>query len=223
MPRWRRAAYAVALGLACATAAQAEPKSEPRRSRTADAIDKVQRVYDAVKTFDATFLQRYQIRAYNRREASRGVVIFAKPGKMSFRYQNGNRVVSDGKTLRVYEAGNRQLYEQPIAKSGYSGTLAFLFGGANLRRSFSLTLRDGAPYGFSHGFVLEGTPKRPTPAYRFIRFYVDAKSYQVRRVLLIDAQGNRNRFDFGSARVNEKVSPAEFRFVVPAGTTRLRP
>ena len=39
--------------------------------------------------------------------SDKGQVIFQKPGKMSWRYtNNGNRVVSDGKIIKVYEAEN---------------------------------------------------------------------------------------------------------------------
>jgi outer membrane lipoprotein carrier protein len=52
--------------------------------------------------------------------------------------------------------------------------------------------------------------------------YVDAATAQVRRVLLVDAQGNRNRFDFSSPTVNTKVEPTEFTFAPPSGTQIIR-
>ena len=60
---------------------------------------------------------------------------------------------------------------------------------------------------FPGGYVLVGTPKQPTPAYSKVLFYVDTATSQVRRVMVIDGQGNRNRFDFVSPRVNEPVAP----------------
>ena len=54
---------------------------------------------------------------------------------MSWRYtNNGNRVVSDGKIIRVYEAENKQMYEQPIDKSQYPAALAFLVGTGSLKQ-----------------------------------------------------------------------------------------
>ncbi len=58
---------------------------------------------------------------------------------------------------------------------------------------------------FEGGYVLEGVPKEPTPAYQKMLLYVDGETYQVRRVLLLDAQGNRNRFDFSTPSINDKV------------------
>jgi len=53
--------------------------------------------------------------------------------------------------------------------------------------------------------------------------FVDAATYQVRRVLLLDAQGNKNRFDFSGTEVNLKTPPGEFAFTPPKGTQVVRP
>jgi outer membrane lipoprotein carrier protein len=192
---------------------------------SADAIaDRVQAFYDKTQTFQAEFTQRYTIKAYNRTKDSRGKVVFEKPGKMSWRYAtNSNRVVADGKTLRVYEDENKQMYEQPMDQSQYPAALAFLIGGGNVKKSFVLSKLDAAKANFAGGFVLVGEPRDPTPAYQKILLYVDAKTSQVRRVMLIDAQGNRNRFDFENPIVNKKPQADEFKFVPPKGTKVVRP
>jgi outer membrane lipoprotein carrier protein len=41
--------------------------------------------------------------------------------------------------------------------------------------------------------------------------------------MLIDAQDNRNRFDFTNPTVNEKTAPDEFKFVPPKGTRVIKP
>src|SRR5688572_28657905 len=95
---------------------------------TSEAIaERVQSFYDGAKTFQAQFSQRYTIFAYNKKKESQGRVAFVKPGKMSWRYSsNGNRVVSDGRLLKVYEADNKQLYEQEVGKSAYPAALSLL-------------------------------------------------------------------------------------------------
>ncbi len=40
----------------------------------------------------------------------------------------------------------------------------------------------------------------------------------MRRVLIIDAQGNRNRFDFMNIDVNSKIADGEFELTPPPGT-----
>lgn len=196
----------------------------PATGLSADEIaDRVQQFYDKTKTFRAGFKQRYQALAYNKTKESTGSVIFEKPGKMSWRYtNNGNRVVSDGKIIRIYEKENRQMYEQPLEKSQYPAALSFLIGGASLRQTFKLTKADKS-VPFEGGYVLIGDPKEATPAYQKVVLYVDGATYQVRRVILMDAQRNKNRFDFLAPEVNLKPPAGEFTFAPPAGTQIIRP
>lgn len=186
---------------------------------------RVQQFYDATKTFKATFTQTYTIKVQNVQKVSTGKVTFEKPGKMSWLYDapNGNRVVSDGTTIKVYEKENEQMYETPVKGSQYPAALAFLMGQGQLTKDFSLRLLDPAQMKFEGGYVLEGTPKAATPAYQKVLLYVDAQTNQVRRALILDAQGNRNRFDFSAPVVNQPVPKSEFEFTPPAGTRIIKP
>lgn len=193
---------------------------------TADELGlRVQKFYDSTKTFRATFKQTYTIKVQNVQKVSTGKVVFEKPGKMSFTYDapNGNRVVSDGTTIKVYEKENEQMYEVPVAKSQYPAALAFLMGKGQLTKDFALRVLDPAQMKFEGGYVLEGTPKEATPAYQKMLLYIDAQTNQVRRVLILDAQGNRNRFDFESPAVNQPVQKGEFDFAPPPGTKIIKP
>jgi outer membrane lipoprotein carrier protein len=186
--------------------------------------ERVQSFYDGAKTFQAQFSQHYTIFAYNKKKESQGHVAFVKPGKMSWRYtSNGNRVVSDGKVLKVYEAENKQLYEQDMTKSAYPAALSFLLGEGKLSASFTLKKLSAQTAHFKGGYVLVAIPKDPTPSYQKMLLYVDGKTFQVRRVLMIDAQKNRNVFDFSDPRVNEKIPASEFAFNAPPGTQVVKP
>lgn len=189
-----------------------------------EVADSVQRFYDKTTTFSATFKQRYTVKAFSMVKDSQGRVVFQKPGKMSWRYtNNSDRVVSDGNVIKVYESENKQMYEQTMGKSQYPAALAFLVGGGNLRKSFQLKKLDPKDLGFVGGYVLLAVPHEKTPAYQKMLVYVDGKTFQVRRVLLLDAQGNRNRFDFIGPVVNKPPAPGEFRFAPPPGTRVIRP
>jgi outer membrane lipoprotein carrier protein len=186
--------------------------------------DHIQAFYDKTKTFKAKFKQVYTAKAYAKTKEGVGSVILEKPGKMSWRYDNnGNRIVSDGKIIRVYEKENQQMYEQPLDKSPYPAALAFLVGTGSLKQSFKLTKMDPRQANFEGGLVLVAEPREATPAYQKMVLYVDAATFQVRRVLLLDAQGNKNRFDFTSTEVNKAPPPGEFAFTPPKGTQVVRP
>jgi len=191
------------------------------------AVSKVQSFYEKTTSFKASFNQEFFVKAYNQRKNSRGKVTFAKPGKMEWVYDEpkDNKVVSDGATLRVYEASNKQMFETPVDKNQqqYAVALSFLTGQGKLTDHFTFEVAGGDKMGFPGGYVLVGTPKVPQPAYTKVFFYVDAASSQVRRVMVLDGQGNRNRFDFENPRINEPVTETQFKFTPPAGTTVVKP
>jgi outer membrane lipoprotein carrier protein len=222
---------ALAIAAAASFVAPARPadaQSQPaaHAGPTADEIvGRVQAFYNQTKTFQAGFKQEYTIKMHDQKRTSEGRVVFEKPGKMSWTYRepNGNRVVSDGKTLKVYEEQNHQMFEQPVDKSYYPAALSFLMGQGKLTESFELSLVPQAQLKYENGYVLEGKPKDATPAYQRVFLFVDAATAQVRRVTIVDAQSNRNTFTFDKPVVNMKVPPAEFAFEPPPGTQVIRP
>jgi outer membrane lipoprotein carrier protein len=229
----RRNFTLLALGAALTTvgpgAAQPSPGAPPSSAAPASIsaqqiARRVQSFYDQARTYRADFKQRFTIWAHNRTKDSSGSVVFAKPGKMHWKYSsNGNVVVSDGKEIKIYEPDNKQMYLQKVNSTQYPAALAFLMGQGKLTEAFTLKKLNAKDLKFPGGYVLLGTPKNPTPAYQKILFYIDAKTFQVRRVLLIDAQKNRNRFDFSKARVNEAVKKGAFTFQPPPGTNVIKP
>ena len=203
--------------------AQAPAQAAPPDAPTV--VANVQAFYDKTNTFSADFAQMYVVKAYNTTKTSAGHVVFLKPGKMDWVYSDpaGNRIVSDGVQLRVYEAANKQMYQQNVTQSQYPAALAFLTGSGKLATLFNFQLLPGAQMQFPGGYVLVGDPVQPTPAYTKVLFYVDGATWQVRRVLILDGQGNRNRFDFTGAVINQPVPPTQFVFTPPPGTTIVTP
>src|SRR5690242_18017679 len=116
------AALALALPLAghegAAEAQQAQPAPA---AQTAALVTKVQNFYDKTTSFSSGFTQEYFVKSHNLKKESKGDVVFSKPGKMDWQYANpaGNRVVSDGQILKVYEAANKQMFEQQVNASQY--------------------------------------------------------------------------------------------------------
>lgn len=223
--------FALAALLACAVPmiasdgnAQAAATALPA-AQAQTVLTKVQNFYDKTTSFSSDFTQEFFVKSHNLKKQSKGKVTFAKPGKMHWEYSEprDNRVVSDGAVLKVYEAANKQMFEQNVDKSQYPAALSFLVGGGKLGDTFNFELYEGAAMNFANGQVLVGTPKTPSPAYQKVLFYVDGATSQVRRVLIVDGQGNRNRFDFENPKVNEAISADRFKFVPPAGTQVIKP
>jgi outer membrane lipoprotein carrier protein len=186
----------------------------------ANVAARVQAFYEQSGTFEADFNQEYTVKQYGEKKLANGHVTFKKPGKMYWMFEApaGNRVVSDGKTIKVYEAANKQMYEQDANATYYPAALSFLTGQGKLSDAFDFQLFDGEQMSFPGGWVLVGTPKTPVPAYQKVFFYVDKQTSQVRRVLILDGQGNHNRFDFNKPVVNGKVDDSRFIYSPPPGT-----
>ncbi|MGK3986138.1 outer membrane lipoprotein carrier protein LolA [Sorangium sp. So ce136] len=206
---------------ASATGAGAVP---PAEAGSAEAIAaEVDTIFVGKKTYFARFKQEHTQKISGAVKKQSGTISVEKPDKISFRYDppSQNRIVSDGVSLKVYVAEDRQMFVTPVQNSEYPGALSFLMG-HGLRPSFTFTFNEKAK--FEGGPVLVGKPRTPTPHYDLVMFYIDkallAKKDPgvVRRVLIVDAQGNRNRFDFENASQPASIEPAEFQFTAPPGT-----
>ncbi|WP_437852056.1 LolA family protein [Sorangium sp. So ce363] len=202
----------------------APPAVPPAEAGSADAVAaEVDAIFVGKKTYSARFKQEHTQKVSGAVKKQSGALSVQKPDRISFRYDppNQNRIVSDGVSLKVYVAEDRQMFVTPVQNSEYPGALSFLMG-HGLRPSFTFTFNEKAK--FEGGPVLVGKPRAPTPHYEFVMFYIDkallAKKDPgvVRRVLIVDAQGNRNRFDFENASQPASIDPAEFQFTAPPGT-----
>ena len=215
----------LALGLALVGASLSAHDAKADTKVSADSIAaRVQTFYDSTRTYQARFKQDYYIQAYNRWKHSNGNVVFQRPGRMSWKYDapNGNRVVSDGQLLKVYEKDKSQMVEQPLGASQYPAVLSFLVGKGDLREMFNLKRLDEKRMKFEGGYVLEGQPKKANAAYTKVIMYIDAETAQVRRMLVLDAQRNRNMFTFSSPSVNLTLPANSFSFNPPKGTQIVR-
>lgn len=199
-------------------------------------VQLVQAFYDQTKTLEAEFEQTRYTRLYDRYDRARGKVVFKKPGMMRWDYAepNGQVFVSDGKKLLIYqppEEGekNGQLIERALEEDQLPSAFSFLTGTGDLEQDFEVRLLDHGDERFQDGYVLQLIPRKPTPNYEQLVFYVRTMSDGgkragvVQRVLIIDAAGNRNRFDFSNIKFNREVPDKRFSYRPPRGTQRVTP
>lgn len=193
----------------------------------------VQAFYNQTNGVRTSFHQTYFNKLYDRYDRSRGVVTFKKPGKMRWEYNrpNGKIIAADGSHLTVYtpgDAGERgQCFRQQMSEHQLPQAFSFLTGSGRLEEDFSFRLLDPARQGYTEGYVLELTPREPSPHYERILFYVLRQNGRpagvVRRVLIVDAAGNRNRFDFSDMQWNPATTASSFRFSPPSGVRCVTP
>jgi len=167
----------------------------------------------------ADFTQRYTAVAYNTTKTSKGRVVIASGGRTDWEYTvpPNNRVVSNASGVCAYEAANNAVYRQSTSMSPYGLLPALLTGQMNASLSFTLERL------VSWGYVVLARPSSPSPMLRSAALFIDATSFQVRRVLLIDPQSNRNLFELTNIQQNAPLVPRQFLIQLSPNTTFLGP
>jgi outer membrane lipoprotein carrier protein len=101
--------------------------------------------------------------------------------------------------------------------------LAFLKGRPRLERHFKIRRIRHARLRAAKIYVLEATPYEAAPTLQKMVLSIDAESYRVKRVLILDAHGNRNRFAFSDVKLGASVPRGTFSTRTPPGTRVVRP
>ena len=192
----------------------------------------VQTFYEQTRDVSADFQQTYVNKLYDRTDRSRGHVVFKKPGKMRWDYAkpNGKVISASSGKLVVYEPGDEptdkgQVLQQNFAQAELPQAMSFLLGTGKLADDFDAKLLDATREGFPNGQVLELRPKQASPHFDRLLFFVETAAAVrglVRRLVIIDASGNRNRFDFSGLKFNSGVAEGTFDYVPPADARRVQ-
>lgn len=220
-----------AQGTPTAPAAKAPTPAPAAADPARTALASVQTFYDQTRDVSADFFQTYVNKLYDRTDKSRGHVVFKKPGKMRWDYAkpNGKVIVAGNGKLLVYEPGEEptdkgQVLEQNFAQADLPQAMSFLLGTGKLSDDFDAKLLDAAREGFANGQVLELRPKKPNPHFDRLLFYVESSSALrglVRRIVIVDASGNRNRFDFSAFKFNSGTPESTFEWRPPADARKV--
>jgi outer membrane lipoprotein carrier protein len=231
---WKVAAIGLCFSLFAAIGLANAQQSDPLDATAI--VTLVQTFYDQTKTLQADFEQTRYTRLYDRYDRAKGRVVFKKPGMMRWDYAkpNGQVFVSNGKKLLIYqppEEGEKrgQLIERALDEDQLPSAFSFLTGGGVLNKDFEVRLLEHSNESFKDGYVLQLIPRKQTPNYEQLVFYVRAlttdgkRAGVVQRVLIIDSAGNRNRFDFSKMEFNRDVSDRRFDYRPPKGTERVTP
>lgn len=182
-------------------------------------VDAMQRYYNDVKAYSASFEQVYTEITGVQTEKAVGTVWFMKPGMMRWDYDKPEEkyMISDGETFWVWEPHVQQYCKQALGASQLPTALTFLSGQGDIRKEFNVSLKPSKAAGEQR---LKLTPQRPSSSYAEVEFVVDAATSQVKRALITDALGNVNSLTFRDPAVNDAIGdadPAHFTFTPPAG------
>jgi outer membrane lipoprotein carrier protein len=149
-------------------------------------------------------------------EEARGEVVFAKPGRMRWSYESPepSLVVSDGRTLWIFDPTAREVQVLPVDQGFLSGAaIQFLLGQGRILDSFAVDSPD-CKADPAHLVLVP----REAATYERLELRVDRASGEIRETEVLDLFGNRTRVAFDGVRTNTGPSSATFHFEPPPGT-----
>lgn len=211
----RRSAFLLAwlAGIAAASAAGADG------SCAAAVTERVQRRYDRIQDLHARFEQRTDRASLGGAPAdallATGEVVFAKPGRMRWRYETPepSLVVSDGKVLWIHDEKAREVQKLALGEGFASAAgVQFLLGDGKLADEFEITARDCE----AATVTLLLAPKAETQ-YERLELGVARESGAVVATTVVDLFGNRTAVAFRDVRENAGAASDLFEFEPPAG------
>jgi len=193
----------------------APPKPAAPADCAAQMTARVQARYDRMRDLEARFTQRTISQLSPAGDVSTGRVALAKPGKMRWSYEapEPSLVVSDGRTLWIYDAVAREAQKLAVGEQFMSGAaFQFLLGDGRIADSFTVRAADcGAAR-----VKLVLTPKGDA-TYEHLELVVDAASAEAQGPSVVDLFGNRTEVEFSEIRYDRAPGASVFQFTPEPG------
>ena len=185
-----------------------------------DLAQSIQRHYDSIEDFSASFTHSYQGGVLLNKITERGRLLVKKPGKMRWEYTAPEEklFVSDGIRMYSYVPQDKQVIIMAVPRDeGATIPVLFLAGRGNLTRDFTPSLVQ-APEGFPGDVrALKLVPKSAQLDYDWLILVVDPRRLDLRGLVATDAQGGTSSFSFADLKENVGLTDKEFRFEIPRG------
>jgi outer membrane lipoprotein carrier protein len=196
------------------------PEGEPAADCARDAAALVQDRYESLRALRARFTQITHHAAFGAQPGpeatpARGRAEFAKPGRMRFEYEapEPSVVVSDGKTLWIYDPGAKEVQVLGVERGFLSAAaIQFLLGEGKLLETFEVR---AAACG-AERVQLELYP-RSEASYERLELWVDPASGWIRETEVHDLLGNRTHVAFVELEAIAPPPDERFRFDPPPG------
>ena len=218
------ATAALVLAWSLAVAGQTRPPAQTVttpdvRPPAADVAEALQRKYNSIKDFSATFTQTQEGGVLRRKAATEsGTVYVKKPGKMRWDYTSPEKkvFVSDGRTMFLYFPADKQVMKNPVpAQDEATSAVLFLMGKGDIVRDFNVRWAEG---GTDTTYRLRLDPRKRQAEYDWLEVAADRLTLQIVGLAAADAQGGRSSFAFSNFKENAGLADKMFQFSIPRGT-----
>ncbi len=209
----------IAVLLALATwFAFAERPAQPADAPSPDAravFARVQKAYTSAPSFTANFVQTYAPAGFAAAAPETGRLTLQAPDQVRFDYDGpeGKLFTFDGKAARQYVAADKQMIVKTLRPEERERLpLLFLESPETVLRRYTVTAADS-----ESGLVeLTLSPKAGSEPSRIL-LTVDT-SGEVKRLVVMDAAGNRTTFAFSDKAAGPRRPASDFTLKPPPGT-----
>ena len=189
-------------------------------------LARVQPRYDRTTHLRARFQQETRLPGFEQVQTGEGEVYILKPGMMRWQYAKPERqvIIANGETLWIYLPQDRQVIRDRVNQSLGTRTPAlFLAGQARLADVFSVLKTSTQVPSEGDVLRLELLPKAGAIPHGQVELGIDPSSYLVKRVRLVDLQGNTTTMWFTDIDTEAAVDASLFQFQVPPGVEVIAP
>jgi outer membrane lipoprotein carrier protein len=180
-----------------------------------DVAAALQKKYDTIRDFSASFVHTHEGGVLKRKREERGTLLVKKPGKMRWDYARPDEkvFVSDGVRLIQYFADENRAVVSPAPDNDQAAVL-FLAGRGNLNRDFTVSF---AQTSTPASWTLRLAPRQEQQEYDWIEITAARDTYQLQALTVGEKQGSRSTFAFTNFKENPGLSDKTFAFSIPRG------
>ncbi len=178
----------------------------------------LQQRYESAKDFRANIVQTTRSVTLGAEPSeqmiSKGTVVFAKPGKMRWSYEEPepSLVVSDGETLWIYDLVFREAQKLPATEGYLSGAaVQFLLGEGKIERDFEIS----ALRCEKTSAELRLRPRNPS-SYEKLHVLVNPQTGDLLKTTVFFVLGNVTEVAFSNIELNLDPAASLFRLDPPA-------
>lgn len=179
----------------------------------ADGYERLDRFFEKVTTFKASFIQVVLDENLLALEETSGLLWIARPGRFRWDYESVHRqsIVADGEVLWLYDVELEQVTRRAQESAIGQTPAVLLSGGQQYRKDYNVTIlgRQGAVNWISL------VPKVSDGSFAEIQLGFEGET--LRLIQLLDELNQITRVTLANVVENEPIPDSVFRFIPPTG------
>ena len=180
-------------------------------------LELIQSQYQSIQSFSGHFVQTsHRTNSETAPKKAEGKVSYKRPGKMRWLYDAPEEqlLVTNGETMWLYDPLLENVTIQKLEKLADGTALSFLLGLGDLNADFKRRKISRSLLERLDGLIVELVPKKETANLAFIQLEVHPENYNLRKIALLDQQGNYRTIALESMQYNLVLEDKLFEFEV---------